>query len=95
MATAASSDEFTFAPNGTYNSSHAGASTSINGVMQTYQSKYNGRYTAATWEVTLTNRQNGRATVYTANFQAVRGGRILRLTDKQAPGIQMSLVQVK
>jgi hypothetical protein len=40
---------------------------------------YVGRYTATNWEMTLTNRFRGATEVFTVQFEAVQGGRVLHM----------------
>lgn len=94
-STAVTSDQFVFNPNGSYQSSHAGAVSQLGGPARVSQAKYNGRYSASNWEVSLTNRHQGQAETFTGYFEAVKGGRILHLTNKSATGIQYHLVLVK
>jgi hypothetical protein len=94
MNMTAISDEFTFEKNGTYSSRHAGAA-SMAGNTQFFDNKYNGRITVNNWEVTLTNRYNGKTESFHAHYEAVKGGRILFLQNKQYSGIQYRLVKVK
>ena len=94
MNTAAGSEEFTFDAAGNYQSRLAGASGQV-GSMKVYDQKYSGKFSVANWEATLSNF-NERATAgFDAYFEAVKGGRILHLTDKEAKGIQYHLVKVK
>lgn len=94
MSTVAVSDEFTFESGGGYSSKHAQGSTQF-GVTQGGQQRYTGRATVSNWELTLTNRYNGRAETFTASFEALKGGRILHLTKKDATGIQFHLVKTQ
>lgn len=75
---AATSDKFTFKSSGDYDSKHAGAS-SIYGTKSYYSGKFSGKFTAKDWEITLTNRENGKTRVYDSYFEAVKGGKILHM----------------
>lgn len=90
MNMAATSDKFTFKSNGTYDSKHAGAS-SIYGSKSYYSGKFTGKFTVKDWEITLTNRENGKTKVYNSYFEAVKGGRILHMLS----GDSYHLFQVK
>jgi hypothetical protein len=94
-STAVTSDQFTFNSNGSYQSSHAGAVSNLGGVARVSQAKYNGKYSASAWELTVTNRSQGKSETFTGYFEATKGGRILHLTNKAAVGIQYHLVLVK
>jgi hypothetical protein len=86
------SDEFTFSANGDYTSKHSGASGMI-GNTTTYKENYNGKATVTNWEIILPNRWEGKTDTFDAWFEAVRGGRVLRLVNKQATGIKYALVK--
>ena len=81
-ATATSTaDVFTFAPGGTYQSQHSGASGQV-GNQKFSNQNYKGKFSANNWTLTLTNRFQGDSETYDCHFEAVKGGRILVLTDK-------------
>jgi hypothetical protein len=80
-ATATSTaDLFTFNPGNTYQSDHSGASGVV-GSQKFSRQVYQGKYTTDTWTMTLTNRFRGESEKYSCYFEAVKGGRILILTD--------------
>jgi hypothetical protein len=93
MNMVSASNEFTFSGNGTYQCRMAGASGQV-GAIKTYDQKYNGSFSATNWEATLTNFA-GKNTVFLAYFEAVKGGRILHFTQKEATGMQYQLVKLK
>lgn len=72
---------FTFNPNGTYQSDHAGASGVV-GNQKFSRQVYNGKFSSNNWTLTLTNRFQGEAENFTCQFEAIKGGRILILTDR-------------
>jgi hypothetical protein len=81
-ATATSvSDEFTFLPGNTYQSDHAGASGVV-GNQQFSRQVYKGNSMVTEWTITLSNRFQGQSEKYDSYFEAIKGGRILVLTDK-------------
>ncbi|TXH30032.1 MAG: hypothetical protein E6Q96_02460 [Cyclobacteriaceae bacterium] len=90
MNASSSADEFTFNTNGTYKSNHKGAYGMV-GSMNFYDQKYNGELTVSPWEITMTKRFDGKTSVFWAQYEAVRGGRVLHLTDKQYTGSQFHL----
>jgi hypothetical protein len=87
-------DIFTFNSNGTYKSKHSGSFGMI-GNTKVYDEEYAGQEKASEWELTLTNRFEGKTDVFEAWFEAVHGGRILRLINKQATGIKYQLIKTK
>ena len=94
MSSTATADSFTFQPDGTYQSRHKGISSTL-GSTQGFDTRYDGRYTVTPWEIVLTNRSDGEAEQFWCQYQAVRGGRILHLTNKAATGIQYHLAKTK
>lgn len=92
MNAAVSSDEFTFNSNGTYSSTHKGA-TGMVGNMNVYQQQYKGHVTVGNWEITIDHRFEGKTEINYAYFEAVRGGRILHLQNKQYTGQWYHLVK--
>ena len=91
---AAGSEEFTFDASGNYQSRLAGASGQV-GSAKFYDVKYSGKFSVTNWEATLSNFNQRSTAGFDAYFEAVKGGRILHLTDKAAKGIQYQLVKVK
>jgi hypothetical protein len=90
-ATATSiANEFTFFNTGKYESDHAGASGVV-GNQKFSRQVYKGSFVASDWQMELTNRFEGASEKYNCYFEAVRGGRILIMTDRQ--GSVLSLVR--
>ncbi|MET0465908.1 MAG: hypothetical protein ABW007_22295 [Chitinophagaceae bacterium] len=90
-ATATSiSNEFTFFNTGKYESDHAGASGVV-GNQKFSRQIYKGDFSVNNWEMELKNRFEGAAEKYSCYFEAVKGGRILMLIDRQ--GTVLSLVR--
>ncbi len=90
-ATATSiSNEFTFFNTGKYESDHAGAS-GVAGNQKFSRQVYKGDFTVNNWDLELKNRFEGATEKYSCYFEAVRGGRILMMTDRQ--GSILSLVR--
>jgi hypothetical protein len=73
-------------------SKHSGASGMV-GTMTTYNQEYKGKSTVTNWEIILANRWKGATDTFEAWFEAVKGGRMLRLVNKQATGIKYDLVK--
>lgn len=94
MNTSSSANKFIFKGDGNYESTHTGAFGMV-GNMKFYSQKYNGKCTTTNWDITLTNRFEGKTEAYWAQFEAVRGGRVLHLTLKSASGIQYHLVKTQ
>lgn len=90
MNTASSAHKFIFKNDGTYFSNHKGAMGMV-GSMTFFDQKYNGIYTVTNWDLTATKRFEGKTDVFWAEFEAVRGGRVLHLTDKTASGMKYHL----
>ncbi len=76
----ATSDVFTFSPDGSYTSVHNGATGRVGG-MNTYQQAYRGTFEAARWQLVATERFQGATQTFAAHLVAVRGGRLLALDD--------------
>lgn len=72
---------FTFQKNLQYTSDHSGASGVV-GNQQFSRQVYKGKFNANNWSLELTNRFQGATEKYDCYFEAVKGGRILILTDK-------------
>ncbi|MBO9658233.1 MAG: hypothetical protein J7527_05355 [Chitinophagaceae bacterium] len=90
-ATATSiANEFTFFDGGKYQSDHAGASGVV-GSQKFSRQVYKGNFVVSDWQMELTNRFEGALEKYSCYFEAVRGGRILMMTDRQ--GTVLSLVR--
>jgi hypothetical protein len=87
MNASSSYDTFTFNNDGTYFSNHKGAFGMV-GSQTMYDQKYNGKFTLTNWELTATNRWQGKTDNFWVQFEAVRNGRVLHFTDKAASGIQ-------
>ncbi|MCA0382595.1 MAG: hypothetical protein LCH58_10565 [Bacteroidetes bacterium] len=93
MNAVSNSAEFWIAADGSYRSQHSGASGMV-GSQTFFTQKYNGRYTMnGNWEVSFTNRYNGKTDTYWCQFEIIRGGRILHLQDKTASGLQYHLTR--
>lgn len=94
MTAASSSSSFTFNTDSTYSSRHKGAYGMV-GSMTFFDQKYEGKLTVTHWDITMTNRWEGKTEEYWAHFEAVRGGMVLHLTQKTATGMHYALVKVK
>ncbi|GIW26149.1 hypothetical protein [Meiothermus sp.] len=79
-------DTFTFNRNGSYSSTHNGASGFV-GSQQFYSQKYQGRMTLSDWRLTLTNRFNNQSEAFEAFFEMTGAGPILHLIRVDAKGI--------
>ncbi|MCF1751175.1 hypothetical protein [Mariniradius sediminis] len=60
--------------------------------MNTFQQEYKGNSTISNWNVTLTNRYQGKNQQFDAHFQAVKGGRLLYLNNRA--GEEYMLVRI-
>lgn len=90
MNSASSAHKFIFKNDGTYFSNHKGAYGMV-GSMTFFDQKYNGSYTVTNWDLTATKRFEGKTDIFWAEFEAIRGGRVLHLTDKSASGMKYHL----
>lgn len=93
MNYASINDEFIFSAGGTYTSRHVGAASSY-GNTSHFNDQFSGNHIVTNWDITLTNRRDGRSDAYHAFFEAVPGGRILHLTNKQFSGLTFKLFKV-
>ncbi len=91
MNAASVSAQFWIAPDGTYRSTHKGA-TGMVGNQKVFQQEYRGSWKLnGNWELSMTNRFEGKTDTFLMQFEAVKGGRLLHLTDKQYQGVQYHL----
>ena len=74
------SDEFNFQNANTYSSQYSGASGQVGNMGFSIQ-KYTGKYEIKNWSITFTNRFKGQPETFNCQFEAIKGGRILALTD--------------
>jgi hypothetical protein len=79
MGHAQSSNEIVFNANGTYKREYKGVDGNPGGGNRYYGEKNNGNAIVSNWEVQLTNSFKGETHVFAAQFEAVKGGRILHL----------------
>lgn len=93
MNSTQSADAFTFNADGTYSSKHSGAS-SVYGTSTFYSQEYKGKLTVTNWDITMTNRFKDATNIYFAQFEVVRGGRILHLQDKTSSGMRYHLMKL-
>jgi hypothetical protein len=94
MNTASSAHKFMFSADGTYKSEHSGAHGMV-GSMQFFSQKYSGKATVTNWDITLPNRFKGETDILWAQFEAVRGGRVLHLVEKDSPVMDYHLVKTQ
>ncbi len=78
MASASSTTEITFHPDGTYVSVYKGVD-GANGVNRYVGETFRGTTTVDRWEMKLTNRFKGAKDTFAVQFEAVKGGRILHM----------------
>lgn len=89
MATTSTNDEFVFNNNGTYQSTHTGTST-FNGSLAHGKSFYKGIYNVTDWHMTATNRGANDPGEFSCQFEAIKGGYMLRLVNKKFGGDAMT-----
>jgi hypothetical protein len=90
---AQSYDKFTFNADLSYSSKHSGAS-SVYGKNTYFTQEYKGTLTVTNWDLSMTKRFKDATENFHAQFEAVRGGRILHLQNKAASGLQYHLVRI-
>jgi hypothetical protein len=74
-------DEFTFLAGNNYQSQHSGASGQV-GSMKFSNQDYKGKSTVTNWNIVLSNRFQGATEKYDCYFEAIKGGRVLLMTDR-------------
>jgi len=94
MNYAQNSATFIFNADGTYTSKHSGAS-SVYGTTTAFSQEYKGKITVTNWDMSMTNRWKDATENFNAQFEAVRGGRILHLQNKESTGIWYHLARTK
>jgi hypothetical protein len=94
MSTASTNDDFTFNNNGTYESVHAGTS-SFRGTVAHGKTSYKGTFSASNWNLTASNRGANDPGEFTCQFEAIKGGYMLRLQNKTFSGEVMTLFKSK
>lgn len=92
MNVAEVSDKFIFENSNTYSSEHIGATGQV-GNMKAFNQVYKGSYTLDKWSISMNNRWKGETDHFHCYFEAVRGGRILHLQNKQSSGIWYHLMK--
>lgn len=80
-STTSTADEFHFLAGNNYQSQHSGASGEVGNTKFSNQ-VYKGKSTVTNWNIILTNRFEGATETYDAYFEAIKGGRILIMTDR-------------
>jgi hypothetical protein len=81
-AATSSTRTYVFNPDGSYQFSFSGASTSVGGSTSFSGVKYNGQFAATDWGMTATNQHGGKTAKFQAHFKAVKGGVVLFLVDE-------------
>jgi len=91
MSGVSMSSSFNFKAGNNYHYEYAGVSGMIGNELVHTENK-DGKYKVSNWEFSTTEK-NGTTTDYYAQFEAVRGGRILHLKNKKYSGLQYHLVK--
>ncbi len=94
MSTAATNDEFVFNNNGTYQSEHTGTIT-FNGKVSHGKSVYKGKFSVNNWDFNANNREANDPGEFFCQFEAIKGGCMLRLVNKTFTGMGMELFKSK
>lgn len=79
MGHAQSGNEIIFNANGSYSREYKGVSGSPGNGNRFYGEKNNGKVIVSNWEIKLTNSFKGETHTFSAQFEAIKGGRILHL----------------
>jgi hypothetical protein len=90
LATASTNDDFVFSSNGSYESTHSGTST-FKGSVSSGTSNYRGVFTVNDWNLTASNRGADDPGEFSCQFEALKGGFLLRLVNKKFSGQTMTL----
>jgi hypothetical protein len=90
MSAISTSDEFIFSSNGSYQSTHDSANMSGSGT-RFAKLQYKGKFTVSDWELLATNRVSGKTKKFFCQFEAVRGGFLLKLTDSDYEPLKYTL----
>jgi hypothetical protein len=93
-STASTNDEFVFNSNGTYQSEHTGTIT-FNGLLSHGKSAYKGIFSVKDWNLTASNREANDPGEFFCQFEAVKGGYMLRLMNKTFTGETLALFKSK
>ena len=93
MGHAQNGNEIVFNANGTYNREYKGVSGSPGGGNTYYGEKNSGNAIISNWEVKLTNAFKGETHSFAAQFEAVKGGRILHMYRGNIEEMHMYKIQ--
>lgn len=74
------SASFNFGNGGLYTSEHRGTTGSLYN-LNSHKQNYKGNYQVTNWNLSATNRWQGKTDTFEAWFEVIRGGRILHLKD--------------
>lgn len=85
--------KFIFKSNGTFHFDYIGVSGMM-GTPNVHTEKRDGKFTVNNWEMTITDKK-GIPIGYSAQFAALRGGRVLYLQNKQSSGLKYQLYKQK
>lgn len=85
MSTASTNDDFIFNNNGTYQSVHA-ATSSFRGAVAHGKTTYKGTFSTGNWNLTASNRGANDPGEFACQFEAIKGGYLLRLQNKTFSG---------
>jgi hypothetical protein len=94
LSAVSTSDEFIFNADGTYSSTYRSANMNNSGAQFGGQD-FKGKYTITNWQVTATNRYQGKTTNFYAQLIAVKGGYLLYLSDSQNNSLNYTLFKAR
>jgi len=86
-------DKFIFRSNNTFHYEYIGVSGMM-GTPGVHTEKRDGKFTVSNWEMTVTDKK-GMPASYFARFEAIRGGRVLQMQNKQFSGLKYQLYKQK
>lgn len=93
MIGAATADKFVLRADGSYEHEYVGVGGQI-GAQRVAQGKTRGRYQVRDWQFS-TVASDGKETAYAAQFEVVRGGRILHLQNEKYSSLRYHLVKAQ
>ncbi|MBC7898873.1 MAG: hypothetical protein H7070_02370 [Saprospiraceae bacterium] len=86
-------DKFIFRSNNTFNYEYIGVSGMM-GTPGVHTEKRAGKFTVSNWDMTITDKK-GTPVAHFAQFEAIRGGRVLHIQNKQYSGLKYRLYKQK
>ncbi len=85
--------KFIFRSNSTFHFDYIGVSGMM-GTPEVHTEKRDGKFTVNNWDMTITDKK-GTPVAHFAQFEAIRGGRVLHIQNKQYSGLKYRLYKQK